>query len=53
VDTPHSDRDFIEPELMSLIRRADLVFLVVDLQADPLTSLRLSFTYWQNITSCR
>jgi len=39
VDTPPLDRDFIEPELMSLIRRADLVMLVVDLQADPLDQL--------------
>ena len=39
VDTPPLDRDFIEPELMSLIRRADLLFLVVDVQADPLDQL--------------
>ncbi len=39
VDTPPLDRDFIEPELISLISRADLVLLVVDLQADPLDQL--------------
>jgi ribosome-interacting GTPase 1 len=36
VDTPPIDRSFIEPELLNLIRRVDLVFLVVDLQFDPL-----------------
>lgn len=39
VDTPALDREFIEPELFSLIQRTDLVFLVVDLQADPLGQL--------------
>lgn len=39
VDTPSLDRDYIEPELFSLIRRADLILLVVDLQADPLKQL--------------
>ena len=39
LDTPPLDRSYIEPELMNLIRRADLVFLVVDLQSDPLGQL--------------
>jgi ribosome-interacting GTPase 1 len=39
VDTPPLDRDFVEPALMALIRRADLVLLVVDLQADPVQQL--------------
>jgi uncharacterized protein len=35
VDTPPLDRDFIEPGLMDLIRRADLVLLMLDIQASP------------------
>ena len=35
VDTPPLDRDHVEPELLDLIRRADLLLLVVDLQTDP------------------
>lgn len=39
VDTPPLDRDFVEPALFGLIRQADLILLVVDLQADPLEQL--------------
>lgn len=39
IDTPPLDRDFVEPELMNLIRRSDLVLLVVDLQAYPIEQL--------------
>ncbi len=39
VDTPPLHRDFVEPELLGLIRRADLMLLVVNLQADPLQEL--------------
>lgn len=39
VDTPAMDRGFVEPGLFDLIRRADLILLVVDLQADPLNQL--------------
>jgi len=39
VDTPPLTPDFVEPELYNLIRHADLVLLVVDLQADPLQQL--------------
>jgi hypothetical protein len=35
VDTPPLDRDFVEPGLMDLIRRADLVLLMLDIQASP------------------
>jgi hypothetical protein len=35
VDTPALDRNFVEPGLMDLIRRADLVLLLVDIQASP------------------
>ncbi len=39
VDTPSMDRAFAEAALFNLIRRADLVLVVVDLQADPLKQL--------------
>jgi ribosome-interacting GTPase 1 len=35
IDTPAIDRDFIEPELVDLIRRTDIILLVLDLQTDP------------------
>lgn len=35
VDTPPMDRQFVEPALFDLVRHADLILLVVDLQADP------------------
>jgi ribosome-interacting GTPase 1 len=35
IDTPALDRDFVEPELLDLIRRSDLILLVVDLQTHP------------------
>ncbi len=39
VDTPPMDRDYVEPGLFDLIRRADLILLVVDLQSHPLEQL--------------
>jgi ribosome-interacting GTPase 1 len=39
VDTPPLDRDHVEGELFDLIRRADLILLVVDLQAEPIGQL--------------
>jgi ribosome-interacting GTPase 1 len=39
VDTPPLDRDHVEGELFDLIRRADLIVVVVDLQADPIGQL--------------
>jgi ribosome-interacting GTPase 1 len=39
VDTPSLDRDFVESELMDLIRRSDIILLVVDLKADPIQQL--------------
>lgn len=40
VDTPPLDRDYLEPELLELIRNADLLLLVVDLQTDPIQQLK-------------
>jgi ribosome-interacting GTPase 1 len=39
VDTPPLDRDYVEPELVDLIRRSDLILLVVDLQTYPIEQL--------------
>lgn len=40
IDTPSLDRDYLEPALLDLIRRADLVLVVVDLTTDPNQQLR-------------
>jgi ribosome-interacting GTPase 1 len=39
VDTPPLNRDYVEPELLDLIRRSDLILLVVDLRRDPIRQL--------------
>ena len=39
VDTPPMNRDYMEPELLDLIRRSDLILLVVDLLTDPVQQL--------------
>ncbi|HSF80398.1 MAG TPA: GTPase [Anaerolineales bacterium] len=39
VDTPALDRTYVEPELFNLIRQADFVLLVVDLQTYPVQQL--------------
>jgi ribosome-interacting GTPase 1 len=35
IDTPPLNRDYVEPDLLDLIRRSDLILLMVDLQTDP------------------
>lgn len=45
VDTPPLDADYVEPELLDLIRRADVVLLVVDLLTDPLQQLEQTVAY--------
>ncbi len=39
IDTPPLNPDFIQPEMMDLIRRTDLMLLVVDVQAFPIEEL--------------
>lgn len=39
VDTPPFSADFMEPWLLDIIRRGDLIMLVVDLSEDPLTQV--------------
>jgi ribosome-interacting GTPase 1 len=36
IDTPPLSREYVDPEMMDLIRRCDLILLMVDLQTDPL-----------------
>jgi len=47
VDTPSLDRGFVEPELLNLIRRSDLILLVVDLQTDPIRQLENTIAFLQ------
>lgn len=35
IDTPPLNRDYLDPELLNMIRRADILLLVLDLQTDP------------------
>jgi ribosome-interacting GTPase 1 len=39
IDTPALDRDFLEPELLDLLRRVDMLLILVDLQAAPFEQL--------------
>lgn len=39
IDLPPLNEDFIEPEMLNLIRRADLILLIVDLQGFPIEQL--------------
>jgi ribosome-interacting GTPase 1 len=39
IDTPPLDREYVEPALLDLIRRADLLLLMVDLQGFPIEQL--------------
>jgi len=47
VDTPPLNRDFVEPELVDLIRGSDLILLVVDLQTDPVQQLKDTIAFLQ------
>ena len=47
IDTPPLDSDYVEPGLMDLIRRSDLILLVVDLLTDPVAQLEDSVTLLQ------
>lgn len=44
IDTPPLDREFIEPALMDLIRRTDMILAVVDLETDPVLQLETSLS---------
>jgi len=39
IDTPPLDREFVEPMLFDLVRRVDMILMMVDLEADPVQQL--------------
>lgn len=39
IDTPPINSEYVEPELLNLIRRADLIWVVVDIQAYPIEQM--------------
>jgi hypothetical protein len=45
IDTPPLDREVVEPELIDLIRRVDLVLLIVDLQAFPIEQVEQTVAF--------
>jgi len=45
IDTPPLDREMVEPELIDLIRRVDLVLLVVDLQGFPVEQVEQTVAF--------
>ncbi len=45
IDTPALDRDYIEPDHLDLIRRADMLLLVVDLQEFPLEQVEWTVSF--------
>lgn len=47
VDTPPLNREYMDPEQMNLIRHADLLLLVVDLQTDPMQQIEDSVAILQ------
>jgi hypothetical protein len=42
VDTPPLDRGFVEPALFDLVRRTDMILLLVDIQANPFEQLEIA-----------
>lgn len=55
IDTPPLDREYVDPELIDLIRRVDLVLLVVDLQTYPVEQLEgtVSLLQEHRIAPCK
>jgi small GTP-binding protein len=47
IDTPPLNRDYVESELLDLIRRSDLILLVVNLQTYPIQQLEDTITFLQ------
>ena len=42
IDTPPIDRDYIEPELLDLIKNSDLILLLVDIKAFPIEQFQIA-----------
>ena len=47
IDTPPLNRDYVESELLDLIRKSDLILLVVDLQTYPIQQLEDTIAFLQ------
>jgi len=45
IDTPSLNPNYVEPELKNLVRRADLLVIMVDLQSFPIEQLETSIAY--------
>ncbi len=43
IDTPPFSEDYIDPEFLNLIRRVDLVLIMIDLHADPVQQLHFIY----------
>ncbi len=50
IDTPPLNQEYVEPELLQLIRRADLILLMVDLQAYPIQQIEETVAF---LEECR
>jgi ribosome-interacting GTPase 1 len=48
IDTPPLSEEYVEPELLNLIRRADLLLLLLDIQAYPLQQLEDTVAFLEN-----
>lgn len=44
IDTPPLNPDYVDPEMLNLLRRCNLVLLLVDVQADPVEQLQEAIT---------
>ncbi|MCJ7734363.1 MAG: 50S ribosome-binding GTPase, partial [Anaerolineales bacterium] len=48
IDTPPFSEDYIDPEFLNLIRRADLVLIMIDLHANPVKELEFTLQRLQD-----
>jgi hypothetical protein len=48
IDTPPLNEEFVDPEMLNLLRRADLILIVVDLQGFPIQQLEDSLALLEN-----
>jgi len=39
IDTPPLNKDYVKPEMMEMIKKCDVILLMVDIQADPMQEL--------------
>ncbi len=47
IDTPPLQADYVEPAMMDLLRRSDLLLILIDLQTDPISQLEESIAILQ------